>query len=74
MRDALVDSRNIPALKAFQQTYNKKIVDFVTTIGITPEISGNTLHEAHAIGAFNGSNPMQMAGAYQIFSNGGKYV
>ncbi|MBR3661113.1 MAG: transglycosylase domain-containing protein [Bacilli bacterium] len=74
LRYALSDSRNVPALKAFQQVDKKKVIELVTSVGITPEISGNTLHEAHAIGAFNGSNPMQMAGAYQIFSNGGKYT
>ena len=74
LRYALSDSRNVPALKAFQQVDKKKIIELVTSVGITPEISGNTLHEAHAIGAFNGANPMQMAGAYQIFSNGGKYI
>ena len=73
LRQALAGSRNIPALKAFQQTDNKKIVDFVTSVGITPEISNGTIHEAHAIGAFTGSNPLSMAGAYQPFSNGGFY-
>lgn len=74
LRYALSDSRNIPALKAFQQVDKKKVIELVTSVGITPEISGNTIHEAHAIGSFNGSNPMEMAGAYQIFSNGGKYT
>ena len=74
LRYALSDSRNIPALKAFQQVDKKKIIELVTSVGITPEISNNTIHEAHAIGAFNGASPMQMAGAYQIFSNGGKYT
>ena len=73
LRTALSRSRNIPALKAFQKTDNRKIVDFVTSIGITPEISNGSIHEAHAIGAFTGSNPLSMAGAYQIFSNGGYY-
>ena len=73
LRTALSRSRNIPALKAFQKTDNRKIVDFVTSIGITPEISNGSIHEAHAIGAFTGSNPLSMAGAYQVFSNGGYY-
>ncbi len=73
LRYALSDSRNIPALKAFQQVDNKKIVDLVTTVGITPEISNGLIHEAHAIGAFTGSNPLTMAGAYQMFGNGGYY-
>lgn len=73
LRRALSNSRNIPALKAFQQVDNKKIIDYVTKIGITPEISNGYIHEAHAIGAFTGSNPLAMAGAYQIYSNGGYY-
>ena len=73
LRTALSRSRNIPALKAFQKIDNKKIVDFVTSVGITPEISNGSIHEAHAIGSFTGSNPLSMAGAYQIFSNGGYY-
>lgn len=73
LRRALSKSRNIPALKAFQQVDNKKIIELVTSVGITPEISNGYIHEAHAIGAFTGSNPLTMAGAYQIFSNGGYY-
>ncbi len=74
LRRALSNSRNVPALKAFQQLDKKKVIELVTNVGITPEIQNGTLHEAHAIGSFDGSNPMQMAGAYQIFSNGGYYT
>ena len=73
LRTALSQSRNIPALKAFQAVSNKKIVEFVTSLGITPEISGGKIHEAHAVGAFNGASPLQMASAYATFSNGGYY-
>ncbi|MBQ9018910.1 MAG: transglycosylase domain-containing protein [Bacilli bacterium] len=38
MRRALSTSRNIPALKAFQKVDNEKIKEFVTNLGITPEI------------------------------------
>ena len=38
MRRALSSSRNIPALKAFQQVDNNKIKEFVTNLGIIPEI------------------------------------
>ena len=74
LRRALSNSRNIPALKAFQQVDKKKIIELVTSVGITPEIENGTLHEAHAIGSFDGASPMEMAGAYQIFSNGGYYT
>ena len=73
LRRALATSRNIPALKAFQQVNNKKIVEFVTNLGLSPEISGGKVHEAHAIGAFTGTNPLEMAAAYAAFANGGYY-
>ena len=38
MHRALSTSRNIPALKAFQQVNNDKIKEFVTNLGLTPEI------------------------------------
>ena len=73
LRKALSASRNIPALKAFQQVDNKKIVDFVTSLGINPEITNGKIHEAHAIGAFTGVSPLEMSAAYAAFSNGGYY-
>ncbi len=97
LRTALSHSRNIPALKAFQQVDNAKIRDFVTGLGIEPEICSDgytyninvkkcvndkdendtqeptNIHEAHAIGAFTGVSPLQMAAAYAAFSNGGYY-
>ena len=73
LRRALATSRNIPALKAFQQVDNKKIIEFVTNLGIDPEISGGRIHEAHSIGAFTGVSPLKMAAAYSAFSNGGYY-
>lgn len=96
LRYSLMDSRNVPAVLAFQSVSNEKIIDFATGLGIKPELcaSGykydtsskkcvNTknssktdapyLHQAHALGAFNGASPLQMAGAYTAFSNGGTY-
>jgi len=97
LRTALAQSRNVPALKAFQQVSNNQIRDFVLKLGITPEICPSgyeynrdskecinprnnetkatlSLHEAHSVGAFNGSNPLEMAGAYAAFANGGRYT
>ena len=72
---ALAASRNVPALKVFQGNDNAKVKEFVTSLGITPEIDGNGfLHEAHALGAFTGSNPVELAGAYSAFANGGYYA
>jgi penicillin-binding protein 1A len=74
LRTALYQSRNITALKAFQQVSNKNILTFAQSLGITPEIDSGRIHEAHAIGGFNGTNPTEMAGAYSAFSNGGYYI
>lgn len=74
MRTALTKSRNIAAVKAFQSLDNSKIIQFVEGLGITPEIENGYIHEAHALGAFNGSNPLQMAAAYAAFANGGYYI
>ena len=97
LRRALSTSRNIPALKAFQNVDNEKIKEFVTNLGLTPELCASgykydkeskkcinkedkndvqetiALHEAHSIGAFTGVSPLEMAGAYAAFSNGGYY-
>ena len=70
LKTALSLSRNVPALQAFQKNNKKNIESFVKKLGITPE---NPLHEAHALGAFTGVSPLQMASAYAAFSNGGYY-
>ena len=75
LKRALAESRNIPAVKAFQAVDNEKIKEFALNLGMTPEIdSEGRLHEAHALGAFNGTNPVQLAGAYAAFGNGGYYT
>ncbi len=73
MRKSLALSRNVPALKAFQAVDNAKIVEFATGLGLTPEIENGRVHEAHAIGAYTGSNPVQLAAAYAAFGNNGYY-
>ena len=56
MYQALGLSRNITALKTFQevskQVGNDKIVKFATSLGISPEIENGKVHEAHSIGSF----------------------
>lgn len=101
MRIALKGSRNIPALKAFKSNNKQQVIEFVTNLGLTPEIysckegykrdgkkcinkedpndvvdaiQANTLHEAHAIGGYNGESPLTMAAAYAAFANGGTYT
>lgn len=75
LRDALAQSRNIPAVKAFQQNKNSQIKAFAESLGLSPEVSDNGLiHEAHALGGYNGESPLTMSAAYAAFSNGGYYI
>ena len=74
-REALRKSRNIPALKAFQAVDNENIKEFVTNLGLHPEVSGDGIvHEAHSIGGYTGESPVDVAAAYASFANGGYYV
>jgi len=75
LQSALQNSRNIPALKAFQSTKNSDIKKFVTNLGLSPEIdSSDHIHEAHSLGGYNGESPLTLAAAYAAFSNGGYYI
>lgn len=74
IRQALIDSRNIPALKTFQSVENAKIKEFVTNLGLSPEVADNgMLHEAHSIGGYTGESPLTVAAAYGAFGNKGYY-
>lgn len=74
IREALRVSRNTPALKTFQQLSNKKINEFVTNLGLSPETENGIVHEAHSIGGYNGESPLSLAAAYASFANGGTYI
>ena len=71
LHEALKYSRNIPAVKAFQQNNLNNIEEFVTNLGLSPE---DYLHESHALGGYNGESPLTLAAAYAAFSNGGYYI
>jgi len=74
MRYALKDSRNIPALLAFQAVSKmdiKIIEDFVHSVGID---YGSALYESASIGGFDGISPIQMSAAYATFARGGYYI
>ena len=74
MRTALIESRNIPALKAFQTVYEENpdyISDFVHGLGID---YGDTLYESMSIGGFEGISPIEMSAAYATFGRGGYYI
>jgi len=77
LREALSISRNIPALKAFQEVQsavgNKKIVEFVENLGI--DLDNDVAYESYSIGGMSqGVTTVQMAAAYAAFANGGYYT
>ncbi|WP_458412727.1 transglycosylase domain-containing protein [Schinkia sp. CFF1] len=71
IREALADSRNIPALKTFQEVGAAKSRAFATKLGVKFE---DGINEAYSIGGFNGMSPMDQAGAYSAFGNNGIYT
>ena len=71
MRTALVRSRNIPAVQAFQAVDKDKIAEFVHNCGID---YGTNLYESYAIGGGLELSPTDMAGAYGVFARGGYYI
>lgn len=89
-RQALQVSRNIPALKAYQQIGSKKIQQFAYNLGLDVSLNknsenyrvlnentglDNTINEAYSIGGVaEGFTPMQMAAAYSGFASGGYYT
>lgn len=88
LRRALSYSRNIPALKAFQEIDKKNIVNFVNGLGLDVAYStssdnykvyeggaDNLLNEAYSIGGVSyGYTPLEMAEAYASFANGGYHI
>ncbi len=73
-KQALAQSRNIPALYTYQQLNQEQIKEFVTNLGIEPEYENGYINESHSIGGFNGVNTLQMAAAYATFARGGTYI
>ncbi|MDE6284865.1 MAG: transglycosylase domain-containing protein [Bacilli bacterium] len=74
MRKALVQSRNIPALRAFKAVTKEDknyISNFVHSLGID---YGKDLYESASIGGFDGVSPIQMSAAYAAYGRGGYYI
>ncbi|MDN6293499.1 MAG: transglycosylase domain-containing protein [Alkalibacterium sp.] len=75
MREALVDSRNIPTAKIFNDSLNMdQAEDFMTNLGIPidPMSKEGELVPSNAI---NGEmSSLQLAASYAAFANGGNYT
>ncbi|MGN4610945.1 PBP1A family penicillin-binding protein [Bacillus cereus group sp. MYBK71-2] len=70
LREALKKSLNIPALKTAQAVGLPKSQAFAEGLGMT--FKDDKTFESTAIGS-NDSSPLQVAGAYAAFGNGGNY-
>lgn len=74
VKTALAQSRNVPALQAFQATSQQEKYEFVTNLRITPEVHNDEIYESSSIGAFNGVSPLELSAAYGAFARGGIYI
>lgn len=71
MRSALAQSRNIPALKAFQEAGADNAVQFANNLGMNLP---SDIPESYSIGGFDdGVSSLKMAGAFSAFGNNGYY-
>jgi len=89
-RRAIQVSRNIPALKAYQQVGTKNVQKFAYSLGLDVSYNSksenyrivnkttgvdNTVSEAYSIGGVaEGFSPLMMASAYSAFASGGYYT
>ena len=89
-RNALKDSRNIPAVKAYQKVGSKNVQKFAYSLGLDVSYNSksenyriidqntgldNTINEAYALGGVSeGFSPLMMAAAYSAFGSGGYYT
>lgn len=75
LRDALVDSRNIPAARTFNEDLDmNNVEEFLTNLGIDPT-DLNSDGGPYPQNAINGRmTPLQLAASYTSFANGGYYT
>lgn len=77
LRQALYLSRNVPAVKLFNEVGSDKVAYFLKNLGI----EYSTIHQSNAIssnteeqdGTKYGASSLKMAAAYAAFANGGTY-
>ncbi|MFJ9464100.1 PBP1A family penicillin-binding protein [Viridibacillus arvi] len=71
LREALYNSRNVPAVKLFKEVGVEKTKKFINNLGI----EADEIYESDAIGGGKISlSPIEMAGAYAAFGNNGIYT
>lgn len=73
LRTAVLRSLNVPAVSLLEKTGVETAVDFARSFGV--DFEGESLGLSLALGGFtHGVSPLEMAGAYSVFANGGVYI
>lgn len=70
IREALYNSRNVPAVKTYEEAGPSKAVDFAAKLGLP---SSNP-YPSNALGGGDSYSTTQLAGAYAAFGNNGVYT
>ncbi|MFC0523191.1 PBP1A family penicillin-binding protein [Pontibacillus salicampi] len=71
IREALVRSRNVPAVKTINEVGIGNAQSFAEGLGI--DFEQKTMVESNAIGGGEYVTPLELAGAYSAFGNGGVF-
>jgi penicillin-binding protein 1B len=70
VRDALIHSMNVATVKVAEMTGYDRVADLAVAAGLNPRLRPTP---AISLGAYD-STPLEVAGAYTIFSNGGVHL
>ena len=72
IRQSLVESRNIPAIKLFNEVGYERCYEMAKKMGLNPE---ECIYESNAIGGYdNGYSVLEMTNAYQALANNGIFI
>lgn len=75
LREALVDSRNIPTARLFAEEVDRAdATEFVENLGLDTNLMSKEGGLVNSNAISGTASPLQMASAYSAFSNGGNYT
>lgn len=75
MREALVDSRNVPTAKLFTEELEQSDVnEFLESVGIDPSTVSNESELVPSNAISGNLSPLQLAASYTAFANDGNYT
>ena len=75
LRRGLVDSRNVPTTKIYEDVPREQVSEFLTNLGIDPKTLNPGSKGLVESNGFTGNiTPVALSGAYAAFANGGTYT